>query len=122
MVHPQGGERSPAESQRISSCACDIQNICDLEKRINHEVTHLMVEVIQDRINKNKLWRISDGSLIQIEWRWNVAGKNCSKGSVYMGEAQIHLILVYLNSLLWIASNFSGLRLRVLIALWKQFH
>lgn len=55
MVHPQGGERSPAEFQRISSCACDIQNICDLEKRINDEVTHLMMKVIQDRINKNKL-------------------------------------------------------------------
>lgn len=32
MVHPQGGERSPVESQGIISYACDIQNICDLEK------------------------------------------------------------------------------------------
>lgn len=43
MVHPQGRERSPVESQGISSCACDIQNICDLEKRLNREVTHLMM-------------------------------------------------------------------------------
>lgn len=43
MVHPQGGERSPVESQGISSCACDIQNICGLEKRVNCEVTHFMM-------------------------------------------------------------------------------
>lgn len=30
MVHPQTRERSPAESQRISSCGSDVQRMCDL--------------------------------------------------------------------------------------------
>lgn len=87
MVHFQGGERSPVESQGISSCTRDIQNICDFGKRVNHEVTHLMMTLKLFRVELIKAnyveFQMSDIDWLKVKWQAKIDVVK----AVYMGEA-----------------------------------